>query len=136
MKDIIKVLEKEHRMIQATFNDLLRVCVTAGWSGAGQSLDELEKLIVNHVSKEDSQVYAPLKKIAKLTPQASEFLETSQQQLRDVKILSLVFFEKYKGEKNEGLCAGFPEDLRRLSKKIEERIVFEDKKLFPFLLEL
>jgi hypothetical protein len=134
VKDILDQLREEHGRIEATIRSLL-----GGRSGCPSGkgfLDLMEELIINHVSREDSGIYGPLKKISRISPDAAGFLEISRRQLEEIKILSLVFFEKYKGEKEGALCAGFHGDLERLGEKIRARIAFEDEELFPFLRNL
>ncbi len=134
MQDIIKTLEEEHQGIKSAINDLMQL--RQGCPCDAEPLLRLEKLILNHISREDSEIYAPLKKLVKLTPEAGRFLDFSRRNLEDIKISALIFFEKFKGEENTLLCEGFQGDLKRLSDKLNERIELEDSKLFPFLTNL
>ncbi|HQP92246.1 MAG TPA: hypothetical protein PLU24_06180 [Candidatus Omnitrophota bacterium] len=134
MEDILLSLEREHRSIE----DLIRELSSLKGSDPInlKSVSKLEAAILNHISKEDSTIYIPLKKIVKVSDEALKFLEFSRQKLEDLKILSIVFFEKYKGNISAAWRADFKRDLMRLAKKIDERIRFEDRELFPFLKNL
>lgn len=129
MDDVIQALKKEHQLIHAAIGRLLGAAETCP-SDPG-ALAGLERLILNHISKEDAQIYIPFKKISEF--QAAKFFDLSRRHLEEIKILALVFFEKYKGEESEILSRGFAKDLHALAARIEERIDFEEKELFPFL---
>ncbi len=134
MESVIDGLEKEHRLIQETMKELFGAKQEC--PADSETLGRLERLILKHVSREDTEIYIPLKRIEKLSSQAARFLEVSRRDLEGVKIFALIFFEKFRGEKSKILCQGFYDDLRRLEEKINKRIVMEDKELFPFLVNL
>ena len=131
MNNVIEYFQEEHKLIHDTLDELLKV--KSGCLAQPALLNKLESLILSHVSKEDVEIYAPFKKIASLNLEANKFLEQSHQNLESVKINAIIFFEKFKGERNENLCKTFHRDLTRLAEKINNRIELEDRELFPFL---
>jgi len=134
MEDTIQVLEREHRVIEDLMRELSSTKeeypVDVGL------LFKLEAAVLKHIAKEDSRIYIPLKRIVKLSDEAVKFLDVSRDKLEDIKIQSLIFFEKYKGSLTQELYSEFRQDLFRLKKKMDERIRFEDSELFPFLKNL
>lgn len=130
MPDVIETLRHEHKQIDRDLEKLERM---AGACPESRIMEDLERVLINHVSREDEQIYRPLKKLASLSRDAEAFLAKSRQDLENVKISALVFFEKYRDGADQSLCRDFKQDFERLSRKIRARIEMEDKELFPFL---
>lgn len=131
MDDLIESLIKEHRLIQAAIDELSKISE----AGAGdiEKIQKLERLILAHIEKEDSEVYTPVKKLLKLPPQSAEIVESARHRIKDAKILAIIFFEKYKDAKGDEFKKYFPADLLRLAQKLRERILFEEEEFFPKL---
>jgi hemerythrin-like domain-containing protein len=134
MINAIQILEKEHGLINAALQKLLSE--KKDYPVDTVLLKKLEELVLNHIAREDVEIYNSLKRIAKLAPQAVQFLNLSHLDLESIKISAIVFFEKYKDAGTEKSCKGFQKDLERLTENIGKRITFEDEKLFPFLTNL
>lgn len=134
MDDTIKILKHEHVLIEQAMERILPFAKDC--TVKPEDWDAFEKLILRHVSKEDLDIYIPLRRLIKLDPDAEKFFLLSRQELEDLKISAIVFFEKYKGEKNAVDCQAFKRDFDSLANKIKKRIDFENKELFPFFLGL
>ncbi|MFA5039328.1 MAG: hemerythrin domain-containing protein [Candidatus Omnitrophota bacterium] len=130
MSETIETLRKEHEQICRDLDELRGLTEGCPLESV---IEDLERLIVSHVSREDVEVYGPLRKLATLSSEADAFLTKSRQDLEYVKISALIFFEKYRG-KSPAMCGDFKKDLERLSGKIRARIDLENRELFPFLL--
>lgn len=130
MADVIKILIHEHDLILKTLDELRNL--EEGCPNR-DLLERFEKLLVDHVSKEDSEIYIPLRKLAALSTEADVFLTRHRRELEEVKISTLIFFEKFRGQTSALLCERFQEDLEKLSAKVRHRVNLEDKELFPFL---
>jgi hemerythrin-like domain-containing protein len=134
MDDIVKILKHEHKLIEEA---IARMWPFAkGRAAKVEDLAVFEKLILKHVSKEDSEVYVPLRRLVRLPHEDEKFFLMSRQKLEDLKISVIVFFEKYKNEKNLVNSASFEADFVRLVEKIKQRVDFENNQLFPFLVKL
>ncbi len=134
MEDTLQVLVREHRVIE----DLIRELSSTKEQCPVDTnlLFKLEAAVLDHIAKEDSRIYIPLKRIVKLSEEAVKFLDVSRDKLEDIKIQALIFFEKYKGSLTQEFCSEFRQDFFRLKKRMDERIRFEDSELFPFLKNL
>lgn len=131
MEEIIKALKEGHGKILKDID-----CFAGVEDGAKVDIGlfiNLERAILNHISKLDTGVYLPLKKLVKLTEEEEKFLETSRNELEGLKILALVFFEKFKGEEQG---KGLKDDAARLAEKLKKRFETEERSLFPFLTDL
>lgn len=131
MEDIIRVLESGQKKIADDFNSLLK----CGSTGPELFL-KLEQSVMNHISKFEAEVYAPLRKLIKLSEEEERVLDESRRDLDDIKILSLVFFEKFKGEDAALSSQGFKDDAARLLQRLNVRFKKESEHFFPFLLNL
>lgn len=130
MDDLISLLLQEHAQIQRALGELLEISQGAV---SGEKIHALERMIISHVEKEEAEIYFPVKKLLKLSAKASELLASFRHRDKDIKILTIIFFEKYKDEKNEGLRKSFPGDIARLAETLRDHINFEEQELFPFL---
>lgn len=130
MDDLIALLMQEHAQIQRALGDLLEIsqgAVTA------EKIQTLERMILSHVEKEEAEIYIPAKKLLKLPARATELLASFRHRDKDIKIFTIIFFEKYKSEINEGMRKTFSKDITRLTKTLNDHINFEEQELFPFL---
>ena len=131
MNNIIAELEKDHAEIMQALDELLDHHATIRTDSL--RLTKLETLLLNHISREDSEIYTPLRKLIRLDQTSAKFLEGSRQDLESLKIKALIFFEKHKESNNEALSKSFHADLKKLTENLRDRMDFEDTQLFPFL---
>ena len=134
MNKVLKILEKEHELIDGALQRLMYQNKDCPINPA--LLKKFEDLVLSHIAREDVEIYNSLKRIAQLAPEAIKFLDVSYLDLESIKISAIIFFEKYKDAHTEKSCVGFQKDLARLAENLKKRIIFEDQKLFPFLQNL
>ncbi|MEE9430129.1 MAG: hemerythrin domain-containing protein [Melioribacteraceae bacterium] len=126
MPKLIKELKEEHLFLIETLNKAKNLVVT---SDEGQStLHDAKKAFLDHLKKEDEQLYPALKKVAKNNSELKQILETFITDMDIVSKSAIAFFDKY-SEGGEGI--EFAKDFGRLyitlSRRInkEESIIYE-----------
>ncbi len=87
----------------------------------------------HHLGRQDQLFFAPIAEFHRLDPKALKMLGFLQDDLRDMKIKSLVFFDRHPGQMGDLRQKTFITDFSLFSKEVLARIEIEETQLIPLL---
>ena len=109
MSALIEELKKEHSEIIATLNEVRELGIL---SEEGQAkLRSAKESFLEHLKKEDEQLYPVLRKEAEHNKKLKEILDVFAMDMENVSKIVLEFFDKYSEEVIDSAVQGEFEDL-------------------------
>lgn len=129
MADLIATLKEDHRQILQTLKQVENIGTDFALMRA--SLNEIREAFLSHLSHEDTEFYLSLRRKVALSADLLRTLDSLIRDLEELKISSLVFFEKYSGKEALAMEKGFAADFHAFKEKLLKRIDIEENQLFP-----
>lgn len=129
MDNLIDTFKTDHQNI---LNGLERIKnIGTDYSSMSSALSDMKETFLAHMGLEDAEFYVKLRRRVKLSLDLLRTLDFLIKDLEELKITSLVFFEKYTNQELESLAREFAQDFHGFYDKIVRRIDLEENQLFP-----
>lgn len=126
MAGLIEELKNEHQFLQEKLQDIKQKGLT---SEEGKSeLFEIKEALLQHLKKEDEQLYPALQKHAENNPQFKETLDWYVDEMKTISEKAMSFFQKYEQGATDN--TEFTKDLGELVGLLKSRINKEEMVLF------
>jgi hemerythrin-like domain-containing protein len=129
MDNLIKTFQEDHRHILTALENIKNI--GADYSAMSNALKEIKETFLAHMSLEDSEFYLKLRRKVKLSQDLVRTLDFLVQNLEELKISSLIFFEKYNQQEIGFMEKDFAADFHHFCEKVSRRIELEEGQLFP-----
>jgi hypothetical protein len=129
MADIISIFKEDHRHILSSLERIKNI--GTDYSSMRDGLKEIKENFLSHVALEDSEFYVNLRRKVKLNEDLVRTLDFLAKDLEELKISSLIFFEKHAGGEAEYMEKDFASDFHNFYQKVLKRVKFEEEQLFP-----
>ena len=130
-RDRIRQLTVAHQSLLASLDQIQPLL--RSYSQAKPKLRDFQLKVLAHVGFQNNDFYAPLFTFFDGERQDLKMLESLQTDLKNVKIETLVFFERHSGEMDDHHSRNFPKDFTDFTKLWVGRIQLEENFLFPLL---
>ncbi len=131
MNNLIEELHKEHSLIIKSLNDAKDKIITT--NEGQEALNKAKKIFLQHLKKEDEELYPELKKAALNDPELKQTLNNFIDEMKVVSKDTIYFFDHYS---NGGYTEKFAADFARLYIKISRRIKDEENIIYKKYTEL
>jgi hemerythrin-like domain-containing protein len=123
MSQLIDQLEDEHSQLL----DMLNTISMLGAKDAGHLILLARDGLLEHLKREDEELYPALHERAKKDENLKETLDVYANDMAEISKTAIAFFEKYGDDPAQD---GFVDDLENLSKALNSRIQREEKFLY------
>jgi iron-sulfur cluster repair protein YtfE (RIC family) len=123
MPKLIKELKKEHTEILG----MLYTIKSVGVEDGGHLVLLAKDALLNHLAKEDKELYPVLKEKAKDNKKLQETLDIYAKDMSKISKFAIEFFEKYE---NAPAKEGFHESVTKMLEVLNSRIQREEKFLY------
>ncbi len=126
MPTIIEQLCNEHRFIIDTLDEVYRLGIST--PSARESLRKVKTVLLQHLEREDAELYPVLDEKAAVNATLANLLQTMRSEMDEVSKTALAFFERY-DDGGEGF--EFARDFGKLRTQMQSRIRREESRLYP-----
>lgn len=123
MSELVSELKQEHKDITAILLELKKIGATS--SNGMELLAKSKTLLLNHLSKEDKQLYPPLHEKAKSDFSFKVTLDTFGAEMEKITEFVLNFYKKYTNQ-NTINKAEFVNDISKFISALKSRIMKEE----------
>ncbi len=126
MSKLVEELKQEHAVLVEVLGEIQKL-----GSGSQETKDKLSAVkagLLNHLLKEDNQLYPSLRKAAESDARLKTTLNVFANEMDQISAFALDFFEKYSSE-SRGIQ--FSKDFGRLVASLSSRIRKEEQILYP-----
>lgn len=129
MANLIKTFKQDHQNILTTLEKVKNIGTDyASMSGA---LREIKEAFLAHMNLEDAEFYVNLRRKVQLGQDLVRTLDFLIKNLEEMKISSLIFFEKYATHEADFMEKEFALDFHNFYERVVKRIDLEENQLFP-----
>ena len=125
MIKLIKELKTEHQNIAAVFQQINALGIIT--EDAKKLLSKSKRALLDHLQKEDDQLYPPIIQQAQQDPHIAAMLKIFGEELKSLTTAVLAFFEKYE---QSGNSKDFTTDFASIFAALGSRIEKEESILF------
>lgn len=129
MVDLIETFKEDHKYILGALERIKSI--GTDYASMASALREMREAFLSHIGLEDTEFYVKLRRKANLNQDLIRTLDFIIKDLENLKISSLIFFEKYSGEDVPLLEKEFASDFHHFYEKVLKRIDLEENQLFP-----
>jgi len=129
MANLIKTFKQDHQNILTTLEKIKNI--GTDYPSMSSALKEIKEAFLAHMSLEDAEFYVNLRRKVQLSQDLIRTLDFLIKNLEDLKISSLIFFEKYTSQEADFMEKEFASDFHNFYEKIRKRIELEENQLFP-----
>ncbi|HEX8948562.1 MAG TPA: hemerythrin domain-containing protein [Dissulfurispiraceae bacterium] len=126
MTELSDELKKEHTAMVAILDEVWKLGL--GSSESRNVLVAARETFVNHLEKEERELYPPLRKAAETNSNVRELVDALARDIEEISHSALAFFDKYTGG---GPSNEFKGDFSALYARLTIRIQQEEDMLFP-----
>lgn len=126
MSDLIDDLEREHEQLLDIFNQVTDTGI--GTDEGKRKLNEARDLLIEHIQKEDDELYPTLEQRAENDPDVGQTLNRFKDGMEDISDDAMNFFDTYTGDET-GMQ--FAKDAGNLLAQLKMRMRREENRLFP-----
>jgi len=129
MSDLIEVFKEDHQHILDSLERIKNI--GTDYLSMNATLKEMKEAFLAHMSLEDAEFYVKLRRRVNLSQDLVRTLDILIKDLEELKISSLIFFEKYAVQEEEVMEKEFAQDFHNFHEKVLKRIDLEENQLFP-----
>ncbi|MDH4262230.1 MAG: hemerythrin domain-containing protein [Spirochaetia bacterium] len=125
MSNLINELKDDHIKLALKINEVKDIGISS--DDGRKLLISIKNELLNHLKKEDEQLYPRLKEIGLKDPDVQKTLDTYAQDMKVITEFAMDFFEKYSHTSNS---IDFFKDIGRLLGALRERMKKEEGALY------